>query len=252
MATTLPTRRHWPRRAALAAALGAAGLALLPATAGAHVTVHTDSTASGSFSALTFRVPNESDTASTVKLEVQLPKDTPFLYVSSKPIPGWTVKMTEGPLSEPVESEGTKITKAISTVTWTASDGAAVKPGEYQDFSISAGPLPKPGTIELPAVQTYSDGEVVKWNQPTPASGEEPEYPVPTFVITAAEAEGSHTDAAPAPNTGEAAASPPDSTDTDSTDPLARGLAVGGILVGAAGVATAAVAVRRSSGTPSA
>lgn len=247
MTTTLPTRRHWPRRAALAAALGAAGLALLPATAGAHVTVHTDSTASGSFSALTFRVPNESDTASTVKLEVQLPKDTPFLYVSSKPIPGWTVKMTEAPLPEPVESEGTKITKAITTVTWTASGGAAVKPGEYQDFSISAGPLPKPGTIELPAVQTYSDGEVVKWNQPTPASGEEPEYPVPTFVITAAEAEGSHTDAAPAPNTGEAAASP-----TDSTDPLARGLAIGGILVGAAGVATAVVAVRRSSRTPSA
>ena len=247
MATTLPTRRDWPRRAALAAALGAAGLALLPATAGAHVTVHTDSTASGSFSALTFRVPNESDTASTVKLEVQLPKDTPFLYVSSKPIPGWTVKMTETPLPEPVESEGTKITKAITTVTWTASGGAAVKPGEYQDFSISAGPLPKPGTIELPAVQTYSDGEVVKWNQPTPASGEEPEYPVPTFVITAAEAEGSHTDAAPAPNTGEAAASP-----TDSTDSLARGLAIGGILVGAAGVATAVVAVRRSSGTPSA
>jgi len=247
MATTLPTRRHWPRRAALAAALGAAGLALLPATAGAHVTVHTDSTASGSFSALTFRVPNESDTASTVKLEVQLPKDTPFLYVSSKPIPGWTVKMTEAPLPEPVESEGTKITKAITTVTWTASGGAAVKPGEYQDFSISAGPLPKPGTIELPAVQTYSDGEVVKWNQPTPASGEEPEYPVPAFVITAAEAEGSHTDAAPAPNAGEAAASP-----TDSTDSLARGLAIGGILVGAAGVATAVVAVRRSSGTPSA
>jgi len=247
MTTTLPTGRRWLKRGALAAALGAAGLVLLPATAGAHVTVHTDSTASGSFSALTFRVPNESDTASTVKLEVQLPKDTPFLYVSSKPIPGWTVKMTEAPLPEPVESEGTKITKAITTVTWTASGGAAVKPGEYQDFSISAGPLPKPGTIELPAVQTYSDGEVVKWNQPTPASGEEPEYPVPAFVITAAEAEGSHTDAAPAPNTGEAAASP-----TDSTDPLARGLAIGGILVGAAGVATAVVAVRRSSGTPSA
>ena len=79
MTTTLPTRRRWLKRSALAAALGAAGLALLPATAGAHVTVHTDSTASGSFSALTFRVPNESDSASTVKLEVQLPKVTPFL-----------------------------------------------------------------------------------------------------------------------------------------------------------------------------
>ena len=249
MTATLPTRRvSWLRRSALAAALGAAGLALLPATAGAHVTLHTDSTASGSFSALTFRVPNESDTASTVKLEIQLPKDTPFLYVSTKPVAGWTVKTTEAPLPEPVESYGTTITKAVSTVVWTASDAAAVKPGEYQEFSISAGPLPKPGTIELPAVQTYSDGKVVKWDQPTPASGEEPEYPAPTFVITAAEpgsAEGGDMEAAPAPTAGEPAASP-----AESTDPLARGLGIGGLLVGVAGLATAVVAVRRSSGTP--
>jgi hypothetical protein len=125
-----------------------------------------------------------------------------------------------------------------------------VKPGEYQEFSISAGPLPKPGTIELPAVQTYSDGKVVTWNQPTPASGEEPEYPAPTFLITAAEAgsaDGGDVATAAAPNADEAAASP-----ADSTDPLARGLGIGGLLVGAAGVATAVVAVRRSSGTPSA
>jgi uncharacterized protein YcnI len=251
MTKTLPTRRgHWLKRSALAAALAAAGLALLPATAGAHVTVRTDSTASGSFSALTFRVPNESDSASTVKFEAQLPQDTPFLDVSTKPIPGWTVKMTESPLPEPVELEGTKITKAVRTVTWTASAAAAVKPGEYQEFSISAGPLPKPGTIELPAIQTYSDGEVVKWNQPTPASGEEPEYPAPTFVITAAEsgsAEAGDHEAAAAQTTGEAAASP-----TDSTDPLARGLGIGGLVVGIAGLATAVVAVRRSSGKTSA
>jgi uncharacterized protein YcnI len=250
MTTTLPTRRRWLRRSALAAALAAAGLALLPATAGAHVTLRTDSTASGSFSALTFRVPNESDTASTVKLEVQLPRDTPFLYVSTKPVAGWTVKTTEAPLPEPVESYGTKITKAVSTVSWTASGAAAVKPGEYQEFSISVGPLPKPGTIELPAVQTYSDGNVVKWNQPTPASGEEPEYPVPTFVITAAEpgsVEGGDMETAPAANPGEAAASPSDTTDT-----VARGLGIAGLLVGVAGVATAIVALRRSGGTPSA
>ena len=256
MTKTLPSRRgRWLKRSALAAALAAAGLALLPATAGAHVTVRTDSTASGSFSALTFRVPNESDSASTVKFEAQLPQDTPFLDVSTKPIPGWTVKMTESPLPEPVELEGTKITKAVRTVTWTASAAAAVKPGEYQEFSISAGPLPKPGTIELPAIQTYSDGEVVKWNQATPASGEEPEYPAPTFVITAAQpgsaepgrAEGGDHEAAAAPTAGEAAASP-----IDSTDPLARGLGIGGLVVGIAGVATAVVALRRSSGKTSA
>jgi len=127
MTITLPTRRaSWIRRGALAAALGAATLVLLPAAAGAHVTVRTDSTASGSFGALTFRVPNESESASTVELEVQLPTDTPFLYVSTKPLPGWTVKTTEAPLPEPVEAEGTKITKAVRTVVWTASPAAGV------------------------------------------------------------------------------------------------------------------------------
>ena len=49
------------------------------------------------------------DTASMVKLEVQLPKATPFLYISTKPIAGWTVKTTEAPLPEPVELYGNYI-----------------------------------------------------------------------------------------------------------------------------------------------
>ena len=186
-------------------------------------------------------MPNESESANTVKLEVQLPTDTPFLDVSTKPLPGWTVKTTEAPLPEPVEMEGTKITKAVSTVVWTASPAAGVKPGEYQDFSISVGPLPKPGAIEIPAVQTYSDGKVVRWNEPTPASGDEPEYPVPTFVITAAEPDSADGGAAaPAPDASETAVNP-----TDATDPLARALGIGGLLVGVAGVAD-----RRGCGAP--
>jgi uncharacterized protein YcnI len=33
-------------------------------------------------------VPNEKDTAKTISLKVQLPKDTPFASVSIKPVPG--------------------------------------------------------------------------------------------------------------------------------------------------------------------
>ena len=38
-----------------------------------------------------------------------------------------------------------------------------------------------PGTVLLPATQTYSDGEVVRWDEPTPSSGEEPEHPAPAL-----------------------------------------------------------------------
>ena len=69
-------------RAGLAVA-AAAGLALaLPLMASAQVTVHLDVDTSGSFAKLTVRVPNESETAGTVALRVQLPADPPLPFVS--------------------------------------------------------------------------------------------------------------------------------------------------------------------------
>ena len=177
-----PTRR---RRVLVAlAVLSTVGLALVPAaTAAAHVHVTPDNPTSGEFSALTFRVPNESSTAGTVKLTVDLPQDIPFLYVSTMPVPGWTAVSTKSELPKPVESYGTTLTEAVSEVTWTADRGISIGPGEYQEFSLSVGPLPDPATILLPTTQTYSDGTVVSWDQPTPGSGEEPEHPAPVLEV---------------------------------------------------------------------
>jgi uncharacterized protein YcnI len=234
----LPIGRQGPHRSkliprALAIAL-LAGFALAGANvAAAHVRVHADSTTSGSFSALTFRVPNESDSAGTVKVMVQLPQDTPLIYVSTKPVPGWTAKLTEEPLPKPVESSGTTITKAVRTVTWTAVKGIQIRPGEYQEFSISGGPLPAAGPILFPTEQAYSDGTVVAWDQPTPASGAEPEHPVPAFEITAAEPESAPPVApAVAPSSG--------------TDGVARGLAGAALAVAVLGLVVALVNRRKA------
>lgn len=221
----------------VAAGILAAGLLLAPVSASAHVRVQGDSTAAGSFSALTFRVPNESDTASTVTVQVQLPQDTPFLYVSTKPVDGWEAVITEATLPTPVDASGTTITKAARTVTWTAEDDTAIKPGEYQEFAISVGPLPAAGTVMLPATQTYSDGKVVKWDQPETPGGEEPESPAPALVVTAA-AETATPAPTVAPSTVPAAVAPA------GADGVARGLA-GGALVVAVGALVAAVTGRR-------
>lgn len=45
--------------------------------AAAHVTVHSASAVPGAHAMLTFRVPNEKDTASTIAVEVKVPQDTP-------------------------------------------------------------------------------------------------------------------------------------------------------------------------------
>lgn len=185
----------------LIAALGVtvALIAGSAAAAQAHVHVDPDSTTSGSFSELTFRVPNESATASTVKVSVQLPTDKPFLSVSTKPIPGWDVSLTKAPLPKPVTVDGTTVTKAVRTVTWTARPGTNIGPDEYQEFDLSVGPLPSPGLVLLPATQTRSDGSLVHWDQPTPASGVEPEHPAPSFTVTAATAASGHDSARTAP-----------------------------------------------------
>jgi uncharacterized protein YcnI len=149
--------------------------------------VQPESTAAGGYTVLTFRVPTESDTASTTALEVSLPTGTPFTSVRTEPIPGWDAQVVRRPLPEPVDVQGASITEAALQVVWTAQPGAEVGPGEFQRFVVQVGPLPdEEGTeVLLPAVQTYSDGEVVAWDEPVPAGGEEPEHPAPSLTTTA-------------------------------------------------------------------
>lgn len=225
-----------PTRAAAVAVLAGA-LVVVPATlASAHVTVDPSSTDAGGWSVLTFRVPNEKPDASTTRVVVDLPVDHPLLSVSVRPVPGWTAQVARGPLPEPVDLHGTEVTQAPTRVTWTADDAdAAIAPGEFQAFDVSAGPLPDAAgtTLALPAHQTYDDGSVVDWADVPVAGQDEPEHPAPTLVTTTADEAGTTvtTDDAGAP--------------AGATDPLARGLAAAGLLVGLAGVATAVVAVRR-------
>lgn len=65
------TRLTLRSTAALAVVTVAIGVGAQPASA--HVTVRADATAAGAYAGLTFRVPNESDSASTDKLVVTLP-----------------------------------------------------------------------------------------------------------------------------------------------------------------------------------
>ncbi len=241
-----PHLLRWRRPLLAALGLALAGLTLLPPTvAVAHVRATADNPTSGGFSAVTFRVPNESDTAGTVKVSVALPTETPFVYVSTKPVPGWTVSAPKSKLPEPYDYDGTTITEAVQTVTWTADRTTQIAPGEYQEFAISVGPLPNPGTILLPATQTYSDGTVVAWDQPTPASGEEPEHPAPTIEVAAATGSDQH-GGAPGPSTEP---SPDPTADTGSatgSDPVARTLGALGLVAGAGALVVAVLGWRRS------
>ena len=160
--------------------------------------------------------------------------------MSTKPLPGWRVTVVEAKLPRPLVLEGATITRAPRTVTWTAEPHAALAPGQHQEFSLSVGPLPAPGTLALPTTQTYSDGTVVRWDEPTPASGDEPEHPAPEFTITAAAAAaGDRHSAAHSSATGA-------TTSVGGVDPTARWLGGGALLVALVGVGLGGIAARRS------
>jgi uncharacterized protein YcnI len=227
-----------PRRTRRAAALAAATTALLVAAAwpaSAHVTIGSPDAAPGGFGKVVVRVPSESDTARTTQVSIDLPKDTPFAFVSSRPVPGWTVSTTERSFDQPVKVGGFTLTKAVGTVTWTAQPGQGLAPQEFQEFELSVGPFPeKAQDLTLPTTQTYSDGEVVDWDQPTPASGQEPEHPAPVLQLTAASTGDGH-----GSSHGEGAATAGDD------DSLARWLGGGGLVLGAAALVVAATRRRR-------
>lgn len=181
------SRRTAARAALLALGATAAGVLTLATPAAAHVTVNPDEATKGGYARLAFRVPTESDTASTTKLEVTLPADAPITSVSTMPVPGWNAVIERRKLDKPLDSHGTQITEVASKITWTAGPGAAIKPGQFQEFPVSLGPLPdNVDRLVFKALQTYSDSAVVHWiEEPPAAGGAEPENPAPVLTLAA-------------------------------------------------------------------
>lgn len=233
------------------AGLVVAGTALvvLPSVASAHVDVHPDEAPGGSFSVISFRVPNERDDASTTKLRVQLPVDQPLASVRTTPMPGWTIATKDRALEEPIDFFGSKVSSVVSEVTWTAT-GRGLSPGQFQDFPVSLGQLPESGEMVFRAVQTYSSGEVVKWNEVSVDDSVEPEHPAPVLSLTSggddAHDEGVAATTEPSEDPSvtsvEASSTEADSeaaSDDGSSSGLATGLSVAALLVALGALAMA-------------
>jgi periplasmic copper chaperone A len=229
---------------ALAAALAGGG------AASAHVGVSSTDAAAGGFGKLTFRVPNESDTASTVALRISIPEESAMASLRAQPVPGWTVGTTTSDLATPLESHGEQVTSYVSVVEFRAADGGGIRPGEFQEFALSGGPFPEADQLSFPTVQTYSDGTESAWIEPTVEGRAEPEHPAPVLPLTEATTGTATTAAADTTHdaTGTATDTAAASTGHGDTSPgaLALVLSIVALFTGVAGVVLGWRAGRRT------
>ncbi len=241
------------------AAAVAAALAL-PAAASAHVTLQPSTAPADGFTRLDVRVPNERDDAATVKVDVQLPPG--FAFVSYEPRPGWKVAVERGKAEQPIEVEGGfEVDEEVRRITWS---GGRIGPGEFVDFGLSLR-MPKGedgDKLTFKALQTYEDGDVVRWIGP-----EDADEPAPIVTLTGASSGGGHGAPGSDPDTsvssddgaagaqepaqGENLASPTLVAETgdDGTDGLTIAALVIAVLALIAGLAAFVIA-RRPKGAP--
>jgi uncharacterized protein YcnI len=156
----------------------------LPGIASAHVSIQPGTVEGGEGAVIAVRVPNERDDASTTSLKLVLPVETPLGSVRTTEMPGWRATTATRKLAQPIDVFGRKVDTVVSQVTWTSTDGAGIRPGQYKDFNLSLGPLPESGELVFSAVQTYSGGETVSWNEVSADKTTEPEHPAPVLQIT--------------------------------------------------------------------
>src|SRR4029450_13202370 len=154
------------------------------AAARAHVTLQPNQAAAGSFTVLNVRVPTERDDAATSKIDVQFPAG--FAAARYQAVPGWKVRVVMKKLAKPIQTGDGPITEGVRRMIWTRpSKIGGVKPGQFQDFPISVQIPGKAGDkLTFKALQTYSNGEIVRW-----IGAPDAETPAP--IVTVATAQGS-------------------------------------------------------------
>ncbi|MCU1407688.1 MAG: hypothetical protein JWQ43_3991 [Glaciihabitans sp.] len=234
--------RNTLTKSTIAIFAGVAMAVAVPLAASAHVSINPNAAVAGSYSLVTFKVPNESATAATNKVEVSLPTDTPFTSVSYVPVTGWTTEIVRETLPEPVEVGESEITEAATSVIWTADSGSEIISGQLQQFALSLGPVPDTGSIALPAEQTYTDGTVVSWSE----TEDDAEHPAPVLYINDSAPSDHHGAATTDDDHAEEDTDTATTSDAGTDDVLARILGLAGLVLGAVGLVLGITARRKN------
>ncbi len=163
-----------------------------------------------------------------------------FTGVDYENVPGWTVKVIETRLATPITSDGETIDTEVSQIAWTWTGPLGkVNDNQFINFPLSlAIPEDDAGrALEFRTVQTYSNGHVVPWIDPSLSA----EHPSPRINVTAKG--GVIEDVAgdeAGPSAGQTgagqSAAAPGATATSSSGAASKGLALAALILGALGL----------------
>jgi len=217
----------------LAAALTA------PASAQAHISIHPNTIPAGAFATLDVRVPGEQEGAYVKKVDVLFPAG--FTGVDYENVPGWNTSVIETKLATPIKEDGETINTEVSQIVWAWSGPLGkVDNGQFINFPLSLA-IPENAAgkpLEFRTVQTYSNGQIVHWIEPSLTA----EHPSPRINVTARGGviqDVAGDEAGPAAGqTGasQAALAAPSTTVAKSSTGASKGLGITALILGALGL----------------
>jgi uncharacterized protein YcnI len=218
-----------------------AGALVGPASAEAHISLHPNTIPAGAFATLDVRVPGEQEGAYVTRVDVLFPSG--FTGVDYENVPGWSTHVIETKLATPIKEDGETIDTEVSQIVWSWTGPLGkVNNGQFINFPLSlAIPDSAAGkALEFRTVQTYSNGQIIHWIQPSLTA----EHPSPRVNITAKgglveEVAGDEA----GPQAGQTAGGVPSSSPTPATPAAtkssggaSRGLGIVALILGALGL----------------
>jgi Domain of unkown function (DUF1775) len=85
-------------------------------------------------------------------------------------------------LAKPIVTDDGSFSQAVAEVIWS---GGRIRPGQFQSFTISADPMPTgESQVTFKTIQTYSNGDVVRWIDVQQPGQPEPAHPAPVVKLT--------------------------------------------------------------------
>ena len=222
----------------LAPLLATGAILLAPAGAQAHISLHPNTIPAGAFATLDVRVPGEQEGAHVTRVDTLFPPG--FTGVDYENVPGWKTSVIEAKLATPITEDGETIDTEVSQIVWTWTGPLGrVDNGQFVDFPLSVA-IPDNAAgraLEFRTIQTYSNGQVVHWIDPSLTA----EHPSPRIDVTAKggaieDLAGEEAGPTPGQTAGGASTSAAAQAVAKTTGGASKGLAVTALIVGALGL----------------